>query len=206
MKVDVLSAPARTVFPTLCTLAREKGFYLAGGTGAALQLGHRRSDDLDFFSRAEFEVAPLIGLLEARGRFTLSSTARCTVHGLFEGVKVSFLGYPYPLLFPLVQAACPLADLRDIAAMKLSAIAARGSRKDFIDLFVIAREVAPLPALLQVFEQKFAGTGYNLYHLLKSLTYFADADAEPMPFMLRPISWPEVKKFFEARVRELWQL
>jgi hypothetical protein len=56
---------------------------------------------------------------------------------------------------------------------------------------------------LKKFRRKYGATNYSPYHLLKSLVYFTDAEREPMPKMLRPISWPEVKKFFETEVAKL---
>ena len=95
-----------------------------------------------------------------------------------------------------------IADPRDIACMKVSAIAGRGTRRDFVDLYWIARS----HSLLQVFDwfsRKFASSHYSHVHLLKALVYFEDADREPMPDMLLPIDWTTVKTFFRSEVARL---
>lgn len=168
-------------------------FYLAGGTALALQLGHRRSVDLDFFTPERFEEGVLLQRLDG---FSLTARDRQTLHGEISGTKVSFLGYEYPVLFPQTSfLGVSVADPRDIACMKISAITSRGARRDFIDLYAAAQPHG-LAELLRLFHQKYARVNYSWLHVLKSLTYFEDADKEPMPEMLAPITWAEVKSFF----------
>jgi len=176
-----------------------EGFYLAGGTGLALQLGHRRSLDLDFFRQESFNDAQLLQQLQRFPEFSLTGRDRQTLHVRISGVKISFLGYDYPVLFPCRPfLEVPVADPKDIGSMKISAIAGRGTRRDFVDLYMVARQEG-LKALLDLFQRKFAEVNYNRIHVLKSLTYFDDADAEPMPNMLVPLVWPEVKDFFREQ-------
>jgi hypothetical protein len=171
-------------------------FYLAGGTGLALQLGHRRSQDLDFFSADLFEEDALVQRVQKVGGFSLTAKAPHTLHAVIEGVKVSFLGYAYPVLFPLKKfLGTRLADPRDIACMKISAIASRGTKRDFVDLFMLARELHLVP-LLDLFHRKFTEAPYNTVHVLKSLTFFEDAEKDPDPDMLVAVPWQEVKQFF----------
>jgi predicted nucleotidyltransferase component of viral defense system len=178
-----------------------RGFYLAGGTALTLYLGHRRSVDLDFFSSQPFHEDTLIANLQSIPGFSVISKSPQTVYIHVSGTKVSFIGYQYPLLFPLADfRGIAVAEVRDIACMKLSALASRGSRRDFVDLYVVAREYG-IPQLLDLFRSKFAQANYNLLHVRKSLTYFADAEQEPMPDMLMPLSWEEVKQFFLEQAR-----
>ena len=83
--------------------------------------------------------------------------------------------------------------------MKISAIASRGTKRDFVDLYIMAISEG-LDTLLGHFQKKFAQTNYNLVHVLKSLVYFADAEKDPMPDMLVPLSWDDVKQFFLTQV------
>jgi len=176
-----------------------EGFYLAGGTGLALQLGHRRSLDLDFFRQESFNDEQLLQQLQRFPEFSLTGRDRQTLHVRINGVKVSFLGYDYPVLFPFSPfLEVPVADPKDIGAMKINAIAGRGTRRDFVDLYMVARQEG-LKALLDLFQRKFAEVNYNRIHVLKSLTYFDDADAEPMPNMLVPLAWQDVKDFFREQ-------
>lgn len=171
-------------------------FYLAGGTGLALYLGHRRSRDLDFFSATRFQEDALVAEIQHLGGFALTAKAPHTLHGVVQSARVSFLSYPYPALFPFADfSGVNVADPRDIACMKISAIASRGTRRDFVDLHAVSK-LYRLAELLDLFQQKYAQVSYSMVHALKSLTYFDDADKDPLPDMLVPLDWDEVKRFF----------
>lgn len=178
-------------------------FYLAGGTGLALQLGHRRSVDLDLFSQSGFQPADVRAQLAEIPGLRVRQIVRGTLHLELHNILVSFLHYPYPLLFPLRQfEMLAIADPRDIACMKLDAIANRGSRRDFIDLYMSAKTYG-LREILAWFDTKYAAAPYNRIHLLKALTYFTDAEHEPAPDMIVPLDWPTVKTFFTTEVPRL---
>jgi hypothetical protein len=131
------------------------------------------------------------------------SKAPQTAHFTIGSTKVSFIGYPYPVLFPLQRYEnIDIADPRDIAAMKLSAIASRSTKRDFVDLYLLAQRYG-LDELLRCFERKFSQLAFSDTHLLKSLTYFADADKDEMPAMLQPIDWTAIKQFFVTRTPRL---
>jgi len=193
---EVVDARVERSLHGLQTLEVLDRCYLAGGTGLALHLGHRRSLDLDFFSRDQIEPEILIRRMKPLTGFALASQAPDTLHVTVQGIKVSFLAYPYPMLFPFATfLGVNVADPRDIACMKLSAIASRGTKRDFVDLYFMAKQRG-LAHLLEWFKQKYADMNYSLTHVLKSLTWFEDADKEPMPDMLAPLAWEDVKRFF----------
>ncbi|MGA9208313.1 MAG: nucleotidyl transferase AbiEii/AbiGii toxin family protein, partial [Terriglobales bacterium] len=178
-------------------------FYLAGGTGLALQFGHRLSRDLDFFAAELFDEDSLLQQLQALADFSLVAKSPHTLHATIQGSKVSFLGYAYPVLFPFSQfLQVPVADPRDIACMKISAIGSRGTKRDFVDLYISAQRFG-LSNLLQWFDRKYAQTSHNRLHILKSLTFFDDAERDPMPHMLVPLDWNEVKQFFRRDAPQL---
>ncbi len=180
-------------------------FYLAGGTGAALHVGHRISEDFDWFTPQVFSSLALRRDLDRAGRFTLTHEARGTVTGLFQEVKVSFFQYDYPLLAPPVDwNDLRVAALLDIGLMKLTTISGRGSRKDFVDLYAICHAGAPLGDLLHALPRKYGPTAYTAYHLLRSLTYFDDAEQEPDLRMTAPLDWAAVTAFFQAEARRLF--
>lgn len=180
-------------------------FYLAGGTAVALHLGHRLSHDFDFFSPAEFDVAALRDTLAAGGSFQFGSAARQTLHGTFDGVKVSFLYYRPPLLAkPLNLSGVDVALLSDLAPIKLDTVGSRGSKKDFYDLYFIAREAFPLDQVFALYRRKFSYLDVSIRHLLLSLTYFEDAERTGGEIiLLKPASWEDVKAFFIAAAGEL---
>ena len=143
-----------------------------------------------------FREEGLLGTLQALRGIKVIARDSETLHLHIGTIKVSFLGYHYPILFPAkVFERIKVADVRDVAAMKLTAIASRGTKRDFIDLYFLAKRYG-LKELLRLLEQKFPRTEYNIVHILKSLTYFVDAEQEPMPNMLEGVSWDSVKQFF----------
>jgi len=171
-------------------------FYLAGGTGLALQFGHRLSLDLDFFIEDHFDEEALLQRVQTLAGFALAAKAPYTLHATVQETKVSFLGYAYPILFPSTPFLdVAVADPHDIACMKVSAIASRGTKRDFVDLYLCAERFG-LKEILRLFDKKYAQTHYSRIHILKSLTFFADAEKDPMPHMLVKLEWDRVKHFF----------
>jgi hypothetical protein len=184
-------------------LARQ-GFYLAGGTGLALQLGHRVSEDLDFFTVVEFDPASLARRLEQRPGYSETLVSKGTLYCRLAGVKLSFLHYPVPLKHPTVEdISVRVADWRDILAEKFKTLSQRGSRRDFYDVHAcFTVRTLSVAEAIGIFKGRFAGTGINYQHVLKSLTWFGDADAEPDPRLLIRAEWAEVKRFFESHAAE----
>jgi hypothetical protein len=185
-----------------------EGCYLGGGTAVALQLGHRRSVDFDWFAtRPLGDLLLLAARLEAKGvPLVVEGTAAGTLNGRVRSVPVSILEYPYPLIGPSVPWAAhgfELASLDDLAAMKLSAITQRGAKKDFVDIYAMATTHRPLGDLLDTYRQKYGIA--DIAHILYGLVYFDDADRQPMPKMLWDMSWRTIKVSIRKWVREIAQ-
>jgi hypothetical protein len=177
--------------------------YLAGGTGLALRLGHRRSRDLDFFSSGPFDPNRATERLRGLADLQILAKSVGTLHASVAGTKVSFMEYSYPLLFPVEMfQEVSVADPRDIACMKVSAIASRGTRRDFIDLYAVAR-VHGLKQVVEWFDNKFQEARLSRIHVFKSLTFFDDARQEPMPEMLTAYSWDMIEDFYTSEVPRL---
>jgi hypothetical protein len=189
----------------LAALTSRRKFYLAGGTGCALQLGHRISRDLDFFSGEAFEPADIQRELRPLGQASADYTDAGTWVGIFEQTKIGFFAYAYPLLRPArPYQGVAVASLEDIGCMKVEAIAARGRKRDFVDLyFILSRTSTDLKSLLDLFRQKYGRDRDNLFHILKSLTYFVDAETDPDPVMLAELSWPDLKAFLSDQVKSI---
>jgi len=203
MHEETLAPATRSLFRKLTGCDWLSDFYLAGGTALALQLGHRTSVDLDFFTSELFDEAAVIAHLVKIGTLELLQRERQSVIGILDGVKFSFLGYPYPILTPPQSFEGTLiASVEDIACMKLDALASRGTKRDFVDLYCIAKRL-PLSEVMALFQQKYAAVHYNLLHIKKSLVYFDDAEGDPLPDMRVPIKWEDIEVFFRKEALRL---
>jgi len=195
---------ARRALALIAKAQPASGIYLAGGTAAAIHLGHRLSIDLDFFLPSEFDPQELLKVIKNAGiRVSDAKFGPGTLYCIINETKVSFLHYSYPLLEETEGfEGARLASLLDIALMKIIAIASRGSRKDFIDLFFILKKIK-LGAILEKFSEKFPEGALEPYHYIKSLTYFDDAENDPMPRMLVACKWDKVKSTIRQAVTTL---
>lgn len=203
--IDRVLAPAtKSALDRLSPWVSKRGFYLAGGTGCALHLGHRMSQDLDFFSPVNFSPSGLWAGLRKIGDCAPDYTDAGTWVGEFLGTKTGFFHYPYPLLGETIPfSGLAIASLEDIGCMKIEAIVGRGRKRDFIDFYFLLREMGfDLELLLGFFRNKYTSPPGNGIHVLKSLIYFVDADADPDPVMLIEYSWPEIKKKLTELVSE----
>lgn len=200
---EVLTEAVQRTLQDLQRISVLTDFYLAGGTGLALQVGHRRSIDLDFFTHEPFNPERILGKVEKLGGLQVLAKDPETLHVNIRETKVSFLGYHYPLLFPCeTMSGVRIADPRDIACMKISAIAGRGSKRDFIDLYAACMNYE-LALILAWFREKYAQANYSIVHVLKSLTYFEEAEKDPMPDMLVALTWDRVKQLFSTEAPRL---
>ncbi len=200
-----LTARVRRALRAVAPFACHHGFYLAGGTAVALHLGHRRSIDLDWF-RVEPLPDPLQlahSLIDHLDSAAIIQVAEGTLALHVMGTRVSFFEYRYPLLRPLLFWAdyhCWLASLEDLACMKLLAIAQRGTKRDFVDMYAIS-QIVPLSHAIELYKQKYGIQ--DITHLLRALTYFDDADRERMPALRQPMRWRQIKQALIAAVRQM---
>jgi hypothetical protein len=206
MHDEALSAEQQRALLALSPAAG-RGFYLAGGCGLALRLAHRRSADLDLFRVDDFDPDQLLRELLAEG--VAASHVRSKPNTLWfevEGTETSLMSFPYATLSAPDAAPVPVASLADIAAMKIEAIASRGARKDFVDLYFICVEGGMgLTGALSAFQRRFASADPDLLHRMKALTYFDDAEREPELLMLKPVNWSGVRGYFEREVKAWWK-
>ena len=204
---DALPEKLKAILKKITPVVMVERFYLAGGTGLALQIGHRVSEDLDFFKDISFDPNSLF--LTLKSNTDSSEEVIIEAHTLLvilEGARCSFFFYGMPLVYePVIFEGLRMADWRDILAEKFKTISQRGSKKDFFDIFtVIKSKMLTIEEAVSIFNKRFGHTGLNSYHVLRSLTYFEDADGEPDPKMKEGYSfpWEEVKSFFMKNIRE----
>ena len=177
-------------------------FSLVGGTALALQLGHRLSIDLDLFTLLPFDKNELVEVLTEEFEVSVESEGTTMLITNLNGVKVDFVRMSYPLLFPALNIeGIRMLELRDIAPMKLKAVTQRGSKKDFFDIFFLLDRL-PLTDMLQLFLEKFKQ--HEIFHVVKRLTYFEDAEKQPDPLVFdKSVSWQVVKTVVRKAVRDL---
>lgn len=181
-------------------------FYLAGGTALALQLGHRQSVDLDFFSETD-EVTPQTQTEILAHLASLNPTVLERAWGHFllalQQTQVGFFAYGYPLIQPTVSIAnIRLAHPLDIGLMKLDALISRAARKDFYDLYFIAQTTS-LEELLALGQQKYRYARDFEVEAVRSLVFFVNAEKDVEPEMLEPVLWETVKDFFRNEAKRL---
>lgn len=195
MHPEVLDQKTKRLLEKIKKTKIPNNFYLAGGTALALQIEHRKSIDLDWFSKKSFSLKELKNELKNLGKLKIEGEEKGTLNCSLNRLRLSFFEYPYITLFPFINydKNIKLADKRDIACMKIDALSSRGSKKDFIDLYFLLREFS-LKQLLSLFDKKYKDIEYNCLHILKSLTYFKEAENQPMPLMLKKVNWRMVKK------------
>lgn len=191
-------------------LPQAPSLHLVGGSAIAVHFGHRRSEDLDIFS-----VTPDVDLHAVRASLAIRVPS-LVVRGetdimlkvAADGAIIDFVRYPYAPLEPPTPgpAGVLLASVRDLGAMKLSAIATRGIRRDFWDAFVMAKNGHSLAQMAADFRAKFGKEASDLYHVIRALTYFDDAEADPIfPRGMKPMLWREVRTYFAREAPRLLQ-
>src|SRR3989339_904244 len=192
---------------TLALLGKQdflKISYLAGGSSLALQIGHRRSIDFDFFTNKEFGSIEIKKKLQLIGKYEVKNETPKTMVGEFNKVKFSLFYYSYQLVDKTTNfIGINLASIKDIAAMKLAAITDRGTKKDYIDLYFLAKNKFTFEKMFTFYKKKYKIFESNKLTLLKALQYFEDADGSDMPEMIEKINWEEVKKFFRKETIRL---
>ena len=171
---------------------------LVGGTALALQLGHRKSIDLDFFGTIDCEAEYLReSIAGIASRTILKESPHIHIY-IVDGIKVDIVNYKYPWLDDVVlEQGLRLASVSDIAAMKITAIIGRGTKKDFIDIAFLLHHFS-LEEILHFYAAKYNDS--SVFMAMKSLAYFDDAEADPMPDMFVNQSWQQLKAYILSKI------
>lgn len=197
---DAIPEPVNDLLASLAPRTELRDFALGGGTSLALRFGHRLSVDLDFFTTDVFSPNELITNLELRGA-TIVTQAANSVTVDAGGVKLDFLRHAYPLLQPVeCLDGIALLSLPDLAAMKLNAIANRGSKKDFFDVVALSMHFS-MQEMIGFFTRKYPTS--DAFTVIRSLAWFEDAELEPNPVSLSALEWSTVKRLIREAVASL---
>jgi predicted nucleotidyltransferase component of viral defense system len=183
----------------LMALEELKNFYLVGGTGLSLIYGHRNSEDIDLFTHESFDSDLLFKLIDAKlpnADFKRMSSIFLFIY--LGNVKVDFVNNLTPLQYPVKMIdGIRIADEKDIASLKLKAIFQRGSKKDFVDLFILLQHFS-VEELLNFFSTKFPKI--DIGQLLISMQYFEDAEATQLPELYIKSNWENIKTFIAQKI------
>ncbi len=184
---------------------KQSAWYLAGGTALGLSAGHRRSQDLDFFTHRKTFALDALAARFKDDEWQTDIIEPGTLYGRLVGAKVSFISYPFFVAkmpsrwYGAVRVLAP----EDIAVMKIIAISQRGTKRDFVDLYWYIQHREPLADVLRRVPDQYPTVTHNYQHFLKSLTYFDDADPEEMPTLFFKADWPTIRRYFEREVPKL---
>jgi len=200
---------AQAVEPRTLELLKElmlkdylKQFVLVGGTALALQIGHRKSIDLDMFTVKDFDSEKLVPKLLKEYNLVpllqMPQTLICEING----VKVDFIRFKYSFMRPIVKVGrIRMLSLEDIAPMKLDAITGRGNKKDFFDLYFLLQQFS-LETIFGLYKEKYPHQ--TIFHVARSLVYFEDAEANPDPIVFdKKVTWAKVKKTISKEIQKL---
>lgn len=177
-----------------------KNTRLVGGTSLALQIGHRKSVDLDLFGNIECDIDELKEAICSCGTTTVLKDSTNIHIYTVNGVKVDIVNYKYPWLEDAyIEYGVVLAKLPDIASMKVNAVIGRGTRKDFIDLAHLMK-VYSLSQILNFYFRKYPEA--SMFLAAKSMAYFADAEEDPMPYMFTEETWDDIKAYISKQYEE----
>jgi predicted nucleotidyltransferase component of viral defense system len=206
MKYSVLDEKRKKLLPLFKIF--KKDFYLAGGTGLALQLGHRKSYDFDFFSEKKFNENKLFNeIISNVKKHTIQKTLadKSSLFVIFDNeIKVNFLYYRYNLIKPKIKTKyLYLASIEDIACMKLLAISERIEFKDYVDIYYIFKKI-PLKKIIKFFEKKIKDVDINF--ILKTLVNFEEIVEEPLNFMpSKKVTLEKIKKFIIKEIKNIYK-
>lgn len=192
LQTQTVSAECLELLKKVSTSELFSEFVLVGGTALALQIGHRNSVDLDFFGEKEIDEKLYLDELQKFGKSGVLKVSKNILITTVNNIKTDFVNYNYRWIDKFQEIdGIKLASKKDISAMKLNAISGRGQIKDFIDLYFLLDEFS-LTEIIGFYREKY--TRHSEFMMLKSLTYFDDADVEKLPIMYKEFDWENCKK------------
>ena len=203
LHLNSINEVTHQLLQSLCSKDYLQNFALAGGTSLALQLGHRRSIDIDLFSFDDVNMQEISLFLENEyDDIVIRRTTAVFIFCNINNIKSDFVKHNKSILLkPCISIdGIRMYSIEDIAAMKLNAICGRGSKKDFYDIYLLLQKFT-LKELLTFFDTKFNSD--NSWMALKSLQYFEDADQNEQPeLLIKYPDWDKMKKFFIETVSD----
>ena len=200
LQYHTVDKPTLELLKQLQQTAMFNELRLVGGTSLALQIGHRTSIDIDLFGTIDADELEINSVLSGIGSLRQLKSSKNIHIYLLNNVKVDIVNYIYPwLAAPIKHDGLLLASIEDIAAMKIAAITGRGSKKDFIDIYFILKQMN-LEQIMGYYQSKYCDG--SLLMALKSIIYFEDANKDEMPNMFSDVNWEDIKSFINSAYLE----
>lgn len=170
-------------------------FRLVGGTAIALQIGHRKSIDIDLFCNEQVNKQSIVASIQQNFADTECFTTSYCINARIKDVKIDIYDqWSIPFVKPiLTEDGIRISALEDLAAFKLTAFTERREKKDYIDLYFLFNKFDGVE-LLKDYKK------YNPLLSQKSLLFAlhevdtAEVNKSVMPEMLLPFSWTQAKK------------
>lgn len=210
MRFETLTENIKKVWDKIRKFKSLKDFYLSGGTALALQIGHRISIDLDFFSDNPIKktlLKDIENFFDKPVEVIVKNNNELTI--IIDEVKITFLHYPFSLIYPIRKENdenIKLADIQEISLMKAYALGRRQSFKDYVDMYIlVSRNLTTLKSIIENSKKKY-GEIFNDRVFLEQLVYIGDIDNEPILWINKPISKEEIRVFFEQKIKEYFSI
>jgi len=168
-------------------------FALVGGTALALQLGHRRSVDIDLFGSKDFDSDMVAKHLQGTYKAEIFAVEKNGVFGWINDIKSTLISHQYPMISPLLSSdGVRMPSIDDLGAMKMHAIVNSGQReKDFVDMYYLL-EHRSLNDLTEAYSLKYPDRNATLAR--NAILYHKDITRDPhLELLLRPINWKEIE-------------
>ncbi len=181
MNESILSAGVADVAQYLSTRPELQHYYLSGGTACALQRGHRKSIDLDFFTQQTRSTVPAIpALSELRSHFSeveILQRAPEQIHLMLDGTFVPFLAYPFLHHYPFFYwRNLAIANPCDIVVQKAYTIGRMAEGRDYIDVHnALTTGVLDLDTVMNIAKLTY-GENFSPRLFLQQLTYTQDVE------------------------------
>jgi hypothetical protein len=204
MHPECVEEKARVLMSRLGPTLGMHGGVLAGGTGLALHLGHRISDDLEFFTREAFKTSEILEEMRAlAGTVDPVAIDDNAIIVQADGAHLSLTQTPEHFSEARTRVnGCDVGGVVDVAAMQLVAISQGGRRNDFVDLYAVL-QVVPFRKVARRMVERYGVAVVEPLEVGKGLVWFGDADDQADPvYVGAPFAWNHIKDFFRSSLRQ----
>jgi len=203
MHQEAITSKAREIFDNIRYFPF---FYLAGGTGLALQLGHRISIDFDFFWEKYIpkDLLPKVRKVFKNSKIEVVVNYSEQLTVAVSGINVSFCRYPFPVILKFISyQGIKILPALEIAAMKAYALGRRAILKDYVDLYFILKEkICNLEEIIKICQKKY-GEDFDSRLFLEQLIFSKDVEEMEIQFLKEKVNKLEIEKFFEKEIKKM---